>query len=129
VDRLEVAHLADEDHVGVLAQGALDAGREGRRVRADLALVDDAALVRVQELDRVLDGEDVVVARAVDLPVPVGPVTSTNPRGLWANSCMTAGSARSSIDLISVGMCRNAALTADRCTKALTRKRAVPGTA
>ena len=37
------------------------------RVGADLALVDDAALVPVEELDRVLDGHDVVVARAVDL--------------------------------------------------------------
>ena len=34
---------------------------------ADLALVDDAALVAVQELDRVLDGEDVLVAGLVDL--------------------------------------------------------------
>ena len=33
---------------------------EARRVGADLALVDDAALVPVQELDRVLDRDDVV---------------------------------------------------------------------
>ena len=33
----------------------------------ELALVDDAVLVRVHELDRVLDGEDVLVARLVDL--------------------------------------------------------------
>jgi hypothetical protein len=66
-DRLHVAHLADEDHVGVLAQRGLEAHREGLGVRPDLALVDDALLVRVQELDRVLDGEDVVVARLVDL--------------------------------------------------------------
>ena len=66
-DRLEVAHLADEDHVGVLAQRTAERLGEGRRVDADLALVDDAALVAVQELDRVLDGEDVVVACAVDL--------------------------------------------------------------
>ena len=65
-DRLEVAHLADEDHVGVLAQRGAKAFREGRRVLADLALVDDAALVVVEELDRVLDREDVLRARAVD---------------------------------------------------------------
>ena len=36
-------------------------------VRADLPLVDDAALVAVQELDRILDREDVLRALAVDL--------------------------------------------------------------
>ncbi len=36
-------------------------------VGAQLALVDDAVLVPVQELDRVLDGEDVLLARLVDL--------------------------------------------------------------
>ena len=40
---------------------------EADGVGPDLALVDDAALVAVEELDRVLDGHDVVVARAVDL--------------------------------------------------------------
>ncbi len=40
--------------------------REVRRVGADLALVDDRAFVLVQELDRVLDREDVVLALAVD---------------------------------------------------------------
>jgi hypothetical protein len=47
--------------------------------------------VAVQELDRVLDREDVLgalrlissisAASVVDLPEPVGPVTSTRPRG------------------------------------------------
>ena len=43
-----------------------DFEREGEvvRVGADLALVDDAALVLVQELDRVLDREDVLLALA-----------------------------------------------------------------
>ena len=66
-DRLEVAHLADEDHVRVLAERSLQRFAEARCVRADLALVDDALLVPVHELDRILDGEDVLGARAVDL--------------------------------------------------------------
>ena len=66
-DRLEVAHLAEEDHVGVLAQRGPERVAEARRVGADLALVDDAALVAVQELDRILDRDDVVGARPVDL--------------------------------------------------------------
>ena len=65
-DRLQVAHLADQDHVGVLAQGGLQPQGEVDRVGADLALVDDRALVRVEELDRVLDREDVVLALGVD---------------------------------------------------------------
>ena len=57
--RLQVAQLADEDDVRVLAQGVLERRRERVRVLADLALVDQAHLVRVQELDRVLDRDDV----------------------------------------------------------------------
>ena len=60
-DRLEVAHLADEDDVGVLAERARRASAKSVGVGADLALVDDALLVAVQELDRVLDREDVVL--------------------------------------------------------------------
>ena len=64
--RLEVAHLAYEDHVRVLAEGGLEPLGEGGRVGSELALVDDALLVAVQELDRVLDREDVLVALLVD---------------------------------------------------------------
>ncbi len=66
-DRLEVAHLADEDHVRVLAERGAERLAEAGGVDADLALVDDAALVAVDELDRVLDREDVIGAVAVDL--------------------------------------------------------------
>ena len=65
LDRLLVAHLADEDDVRVLAQDAAQRALEGRRVQADLALVDDRLAVRVQELDRVLDRDDVLVHRPV----------------------------------------------------------------
>jgi hypothetical protein len=62
-----VAHLAEEDHVGVLAESGAESAREVGRVDTDLALVNDAALVPVHELDRVLDREDVLGALAVDL--------------------------------------------------------------
>ncbi len=39
----------------------------------------------------------IIAASEVDLPEPVGPVTSTKPRGLRVNSCTTAGSPSSSI--------------------------------
>ncbi len=67
LDGLQVAHLADEHHVGVLAQGRAQSLGEALGVGPDLALVDDAALVRVQELDGVFDGDDVLVALAVNL--------------------------------------------------------------
>ena len=59
-DRLLVAHLADQDHVGVLAQDAPHRAAEALGVGADLALVDDRAFVFVQVLDRVLEGDDVM---------------------------------------------------------------------
>ena len=62
-DRLEVAQLADHDHVRVLAQRRAQRARERLGVALHAALVHDAALRRVQVLDRVLDRED-VLARA-----------------------------------------------------------------
>ncbi len=48
-------------------------------------------------------------ASVVDLPDPVGPVTSTNPRGNRAISETTGGSASSSMVLIWNGISRKAA--------------------
>ena len=64
---LEVAHFPDQNHVRILAQGDAQRISEGMRVAVHLALIDDAALVRVQELDRILDCKDVFVALPVDL--------------------------------------------------------------
>src|SRR3954447_9374866 len=50
-DRLEVTHLTDEDDVGVLAQHVLQGVLEGPGVLPHLALVDQAGLVAVEELD------------------------------------------------------------------------------
>jgi hypothetical protein len=66
-DGLQVAHLADEDDVGVLAQGGAQRGREAVRVAVHFALVHQAAFVRVDVLDRVLDRENVLLALGVDL--------------------------------------------------------------
>ena len=63
LDRLEVAHLADQDDVRILAQGAFQGDWKPIGIGADLALVDDALLVAVQELDRILDGDDMQVLR------------------------------------------------------------------
>ena len=66
-DGLEVAHLAHEDHVGILAEDVLERVLEGVRVREDLALVHQALLVVVDELDGILDGHDVLGPLVVDL--------------------------------------------------------------
>ena len=50
-----------------------------------------------------------MAASVVDLPEPVGPVTSTNPRGLWQNEWSTLGSPRSSMVLMLTGTSRKAA--------------------
>jgi len=79
---------------------------ERQRVRTDFALVDQAFLALVHELDRVLDRKDVansfslmsltIAASVVDLPDPVGPVTSTTPRGYCAISLKMFGAFSSS---------------------------------
>ena len=64
--RLRVAHFADDDDVGRLANGGTQRGREVGRVDADLDLLDQAAAVRVLVFDRVLDGDDVALVALVD---------------------------------------------------------------
>jgi hypothetical protein len=61
-DGLQVPHFPHQDDVRVFAQGAFEGRRKGTRVDAHLAVVDQRALALVHELDRVLDGEDVVFA-------------------------------------------------------------------
>ena len=63
---LLVAHLAHEDHVGVLAEHTPERARERDRV-PHLALVDDRALVAMQELDRILDRDYVLGVIGVDV--------------------------------------------------------------
>ncbi len=57
----------------------------------------------------------IIAASDVDLPEPVGPVTSTKPRGFFTKSWITGGRPSCSIDLISDGIRRKAAPTEARC--------------
>ena len=59
LDRFEVTHLADQDHVGILTQRAAERVRKRRRVDRHFTLADDRLVVPMQILDRVLDGHDV----------------------------------------------------------------------
>ena len=47
LDGFEVAHLADQDHVGVLSQGGLQGDCEVDGVVTDLALIDEAQSILV----------------------------------------------------------------------------------
>src|SRR5882724_11043781 len=68
----------------------------------------------------------IMAASVVDLPDPVGPVTSTKPRGLSHSLLTTAGRPSWLNDLISKGMSRNTAEVAPRWLNTLARKRARP---
>ncbi len=102
LDGFEISHLTDQDDVGVLTQNRSEGVGEGQGVGVQFALVDHRLLVGVQILDRVLDREDVQPLLAVDLvdhrgqgvdfPDPVGPVTSTRPRGFEHRLSTTVGS-------------------------------------
>ena len=67
-----------------------------------------------------------IAARVVDLPEPVGPVTSTMPRGLSARSPKIFGQFSCSSVRIFEGIVRNTAPAPRFWLKALTRKRARP---
>ena len=67
-----------------------------------------------------------MAASVVDLPEPVGPVTSTRPRGFSHRVSTIGGSPSSLKPRISYGMRRKAAATAPRWMKTLARKRASP---
>ena len=67
LNRFQIAHFADEHDVGILPQRVLERGLEALGVDADFALVDDAVLVLVNELDRILDRDHVSLQLLVDL--------------------------------------------------------------
>ena len=70
----------------------------------------------------------IIAARVVDLPDPVGPVTSTTPRGVPATSRKISGARSSFRDGTLDGMARNTAPAPRWWLNALARKRARPGT-
>src|SRR4030088_339865 len=67
LDGFQVAHLADQYYVRVLAQGSAEGLGKTLRISVDFALIDDAVLMVMEKLNRVLDSEDVFVAVFVDL--------------------------------------------------------------
>ena len=66
-DGFQVAHLAHENDIRIFAQGTAQGVVEGQRVRSHLALVDQAFLRFMHELDRILDGQDMSMLVLVDV--------------------------------------------------------------
>jgi hypothetical protein len=58
-DRFQVAHFAHQNRVRVFAQGRAQGGGKTHRMRAHLALGDQAFLGFMHKLDRVFDRQDV----------------------------------------------------------------------
>ena len=61
----QVAHFADQHHVGIFAQRRAQRLAEAQGVAMHFALIDQAALAFVHELDRIFDGYNVVRAVVV----------------------------------------------------------------
>ena len=53
LDRFQVAHLTDEDDVGIFTKRASQGGGEGLGVHADFTVIDQRTMTLVDELDRV----------------------------------------------------------------------------
>ena len=66
-DGFQIAHFADQHHVRIFTQRRAQRSAKRFGVRVHLALVDQAVLVLVHELNRIFDGDDVLVALGVDL--------------------------------------------------------------
>ena len=66
-NRFEIAHLAHEHNIGVLAQRCLKPGGKRIRVARHFSLRDDAALVVVHEFDRFFDCHDVLGKVLIDV--------------------------------------------------------------
>src|SRR5439155_10079761 len=66
-DRLQIPHLADQDHVRVLPKDVFQRVGEGQGVAAQLPLVDQRLLVLVQEFDRIFDRYNVMREVTVDV--------------------------------------------------------------
>jgi hypothetical protein len=67
LNRFEVAHLTDEDDVGVLPHDVLKRIGKAVRIRRKLALINDTDVVGVHIFDRVFHRHDVAAPLDVDV--------------------------------------------------------------
>ncbi len=67
VDRLQIAHLTDQDDVRVLSKRRPYGFGKGKCVIAHLAVIDEASPVGVEKLNRILYGDDMSIPVLVDI--------------------------------------------------------------
>ena len=67
LDGFQIAHFADQHHIRVFTKCGAQGVGKALGVGMQFTLVNHAVLIHVHELDRILDGEDVIVPLAVDL--------------------------------------------------------------
>ena len=79
-DRFTVAHFADEDNFGRLAQGGAQSQSKGGSVAIKLALMDGGFFVIVAKLDGIFDAQDMNGA------FTVGAIDDRGQRGRFAGT-------------------------------------------
>ena len=82
-DRFNLADFADKNHIGILTERLNQSRIERRGVTPNLALMDEALVGLVSILDRIFDGNDVPIARAVNQ------VDERRQRRAFARACRT----------------------------------------
>ena len=65
-NRFRIAHLSHQNHVRTLAQNASNRACKIGRIPAHFDLLDDGLPIRVQKLNRILNGDHMIVAIGVD---------------------------------------------------------------
>ena len=83
LDRFEIAHFSDEQDVRIFTQRAAQRGGEGACVHADFAMLHEAVLAAMHELDRVFDRDDVIV------PLKIRVIHHRRERGGFAGTGRT----------------------------------------
>jgi hypothetical protein len=137
LEGLGVADLADQDDVGVLAHGgrmAMVTSSVSARTSRWLTVPSLSAcrtsmrslIVTIWTAGLALTWS-IMAARVVVLPEPVGPVTSTRPRGCSARRAIAGARPSSPMDIAPSWARRGTSPTGPRWRKASTRNRPTPG--
>ena len=83
---IQIADLADEDHVGRLAQDVAERVGETLRIKAHFALLHHGTLALVNELDGVLNSDNVAAPAGIDETASALPKnTSPDPNPLYTD--------------------------------------------